>query len=55
MLSIKLGYGRPAFLAAAIAERLRLELIFLGLPKSFGRFFPDLLTHALVSFFLAIA
>ncbi len=38
MLSIKLGYGRPAFLAARIALRFLAGLRPFGLGNPFGRF-----------------
>ena len=38
MLSIKFGYGRPAALARALADFLRLTDKSFGLPRSSGRF-----------------
>ena len=48
MLSIKFGYGRPAFWAARIADRFCEELKDFGFPKPFGRFLSQ------TSFFISL-
>ena len=51
MLSIRFGYGRPAFFAARMAERFCPDDKPLGLPKFFGRFFSQ--TCLAIVFFLS--